>query len=441
VKQDRYRAEFLWEKYCKCDEFDTERYEQQLLEQFRPMVRGLVFRVRHAIGWLFPQHDVHDFFVLAELAFVLAIRQLKHDRVDVRAFLGCLRPRCLSLFLKQLRSEFEFSSSLVWEQVLRGRSSSSVLEIVRADKLEDLLAPSDDGDDDESRDELWLASPHTDLDPQSSLELKELAQEIWSRLCAGELRIPERWQQSDELIAFLRECGLQVGEVDYKRMLRRNKARRLRAQVKNNNHNPDKGAKPSAGAGCAGRMALAVQCKQSQREQFPRQHLMDRHDRILSGITRAFRSAGLDVAPVGAEYGGQQYDPDLFVKPRHEQLGFYLELKTPQRERIAIDLDEWTYFRTLGNVLVLAVWADGRCAVVEIGRDRPLFWGAAADDCIPVLAADQLRELDAPLKLFERGDPSYTSNKPFIIYRPQHTYKTLEQALAAVLRKAGIRGG
>gem|GEM_PF-6663612 len=436
LKQDRFRAEFLWDKYCKCDEFDSERYEQRLLEQFRPMLRGLVFRVRHAIGWLFPSHDVHDFFVLAELAFVLAIRQLKAEQVGVRAFLGCLRTRCLSLFLKQLRSEFEFSSSVVWEQVLRGSSPSSVRAIVCADKIEDLLAPSDDeADDDEPRDELWLSSPHPDLDPQSSLELRELAQEIWSRLCSGELRVPERWQQSDELIAFLRECGLQIGEVDYKRILRRNKARRMRAQVNNNPDKPDKGAKPSVGAGCAGRWRLAVQ----QCKQFPRQHLMDRHDRILSGITRAFRSAGLDVAPVGAEYGGEQYDPDLFVKPRHEQLGFYLELKTPQRERIAIDLDEWTYFRTLGNVLVLGVWADGRCAVVDIERDRPLFWGAASDDRIPVLAAEQLREMDVPLRLFDRGDPSYTSNKPFIIYRPQHTYKTLELALAAVLRRAGVR--
>jgi hypothetical protein len=168
---------------------------------------------------------------------------------------------------------------------------------------------------------------------------------------------------------------------------------------------------------------------------------MDRHDRILSGIVRAFRSAGLDVVPAGAEYGGKQYDPDLFVKPRHEQLGFYLEIKTPQRERIAIDLDEWLHFRVLRDVLVLAVWSSGRCAVVDIERDRPLFWGAAADDCIPVLAADQLRELDVPLRLFERGSPQYTSNKPFIIYRPRRVFRSLEQALAALLRKAGISGG
>jgi hypothetical protein len=79
---------------------------------------------------------------------------------------------------------------------------------------------------------LWPASLLRDLDPQSALELKELAQEIWAGLCAGELRVPERWQQKDELIAFLREYGLAVSELDYKRMLRRNKARRMRASAR-----------------------------------------------------------------------------------------------------------------------------------------------------------------------------------------------------------------
>jgi hypothetical protein len=399
-------------------------------------LRGLVFRVRHAIGWLFPQHDIHDFFVLGELSFVLAIRELKRDRVDVRAFLGCLRTRCLSLFLKQLRSEFEFSSSMVWDELSRcAELPSGAMAIILSEKIEDLLAPDPDEDGDDPRDELWLASNHPELDPPLALELRELAREIWAGLCCGELRIPQRWQQGDELIAFLRECGLRVGEADYKRMLRRNKARRLRAQVKNNN--PDKGAKPSAGVGCAGRWRLAVQ----QCKQFPRQHLMERHDRILSGIAHAFRSAGLDAAPAGAEYGGERFDPDLFVKPRYESHGFYLEVKTPQGANIAIDLDEWTYFRTLGNVLVLAVWGDGRIAVLDMDSDSPAFWGAAADDRIPALAAEQLRVLDVPLKLFERGDPSYTSNKPFIIYRPRHAYRTLEQALAALLRKVGISGG
>ena len=234
---DRERVDFLWDRYCKCyDEFDSDRYEQQLLEQFRPMLRGLVFRVRHAIGWLFPQHDIHDFFVLGELAFVLAARSLKSEQVAPKQFVGCLRTRCLFRMLKLLRAEFEFPSSAVWDLAVRGAElPSSILAIICCDRIEDLLAQSDD-----EQDELWPASPHPDLDPQSALELRELAQEIWSKLCAGELRVPERWQQGDELVAFLRECGLQIGEVDYKRMLRRNKARRLRAQVKN--HNPDKGA-------------------------------------------------------------------------------------------------------------------------------------------------------------------------------------------------------
>ena len=236
---DRERVDFLWDRYCKCAEFDSERLEQQLVEQFRPLLRGLAFRLRHGVGWLFPQHDVHDFFVLGELAFVLAIRSLKSEQVAPAQFVGCLRTRCLFQFWHLLRSEFDIPSSVVWEQVVRGERPSDVQAIIRCAKLEDLLAP-DPAEDDEPRDELWLASKHRDLEPESALELKVLAHEIWSKLCAGELRIPERWQQGDELVAFLRECGLQISELDYKRMLRRNKARRLRAQVKNNN--PDKGA-------------------------------------------------------------------------------------------------------------------------------------------------------------------------------------------------------
>ena len=179
-----------------------------------------------------------------------------------------------------------------------------------------------------------------------------------------------------------------------------------------------------------GPVALAVQCEINP---FPRQHLMDRHDRILRRVVHVLRYAGLDVVPSGAEYGGDRFDPDLFVKPRHDQLGFYLEIKTPQAGNIAIDLDEWSYFRALGNVLVLAVWANGRCAVVDVDRHRPLFWGASADDRIPVLAVDQLRRMDVPLRLFERGDASYTSNKPFVVLRPRHVYPSLERALASAL--------
>jgi hypothetical protein len=196
------------------------------------MLRGLVFKLRSAIGWLFPSHDIQDYFVLAELSFVLAVRDLAASGVS--DFLRVVRRHTLCILLKLLRSEFEFSSSLVWGSVLRGEQLCSVRAIVCADKIEDLLAPSADeaDEDDDQRDELWLASPHSDLDPPLALELKELAQSIWAGLCAGELRVPGRWQQGDELIAFLRECGLQVSEADYKRMLRRNKARRMRAQVR-----------------------------------------------------------------------------------------------------------------------------------------------------------------------------------------------------------------
>ena len=168
---------------------------------------------------------------------------------------------------------------------------------------------------------------------------------------------------------------------------------------------------------------------------------MDRHDRILRRVVGVLRHAGLDVVPVGREYGGEQFDPDLFVRPRYEPYGFYLEIKTPQGNNIAIDLDEWLHFRVLGDVLVLAVWLDGKCAVVDIERDRPLFWGASADDRIPVLAVDQLRRMDVPLRQFEHGDASYTSNKPFVVLRPRHVYPSLDQALAVVVRKAGVCGG
>jgi len=172
----------------------------------------------------------------------------------------------------------------------------------------------------------------------------------------------------------------------------------------------------------------------------PRKHLMDRHDQIVATVATEIQQLGFDVIRAGYEAGGQPYDPDLFVKS-HDSLGFYLELKHPDGPNVAIDLDEWLHFRILRDVLVLAVFGDGRCALVDIDRDRPTFWGAANDDCIPVLAADQLRMLDVPLQLFERGDPKYTSNKPFIIYRPRRVYQALDQALAAVLRKVGIRGG
>jgi hypothetical protein len=169
-----------------------------------------------------------------------------------------------------------------------------------------------------------------------------------------------------------------------------------------------------------------------------RRNLVGRHNQIVASVAAEFRRLGFDCIRSGYEAGGGWFDPDLFVKTRHEQLGFYLELKTPQRERIAIDLDEWLHFRVLRDVVVLAVWADGQCAVVDVDRDRPTFWGAAADDRIPVLAADQLRMLDVPLQLFERGDPSYTSSKPFIIYRPNRQFNSLREAIEFVV---GIKAG
>ena len=184
-----------------------------------------------------------------------------------------------------------------------------------------------------------------------------------------------------------------------------------------------------------------IRVSASSNTKFPRQHLMDRHDRILTSVARAIRAAGLDVMLAGFEHGGRRFDPDLFVRQPAGGIGFYIEIKCPSGPNIAIDLDPWLHFRVLGDVLVLGVWDDGRIAVLDVDSDRPSFWGAAPDDKIPVLAAEQLRVLDVPLRQFERGDPSYTSNKPFIIYRPRRVFLSLNQALAVVLRKAGISGG
>jgi len=172
-----------------------------------------------------------------------------------------------------------------------------------------------------------------------------------------------------------------------------------------------------------------------------RHHLVERHNQIVDAVADEFRQLGFDVIRSGYEAGGGWYDPDLFVQQPDGGMGFFIEIKAPQSANIAIDLDEWLRFRILRDVLVLAVFGDSRFAVLNLDSDCPAFWGAAADDCIPVLAADQLRVLDVPLRLFKRGDPKYTSNKPFIIYRPRRVYQALDQALAAVLRKVGIRGG
>jgi hypothetical protein len=169
----------------------------------------------------------------------------------------------------------------------------------------------------------------------------------------------------------------------------------------------------------------------------PRKHLMVRHDQIVAAVADEFRKYGFDVIHTGYECGGRPYDPDLFIQPA-DGLGFYLELKRPDGPNIAIDLDPWLHYRILRDVLVLGVWADGRCAVVDIDSDRPTFWGAATDDHIPVLAAAQLIELDVPLKPRARSDPRQSSNKPFVVFKRYQQFNSLREAVEFVV---GIKAG
>jgi len=169
-----------------------------------------------------------------------------------------------------------------------------------------------------------------------------------------------------------------------------------------------------------------------------RQPLIERHNQIVAAVADEFRQLGYDVVRAGYEAGGQPYDPDLFVCDPAGGLGFYLELKRPDGHNIAIDLGPWLHFRILGDVLVLAVWANGRFALVDVDNDRPSFWGAAADDRIPVLAAGQLIELDVPLKLFKRGSPHYTSNKPFVVFKSLRQFDSIREAIDYIIDiKAG----
>jgi hypothetical protein len=169
----------------------------------------------------------------------------------------------------------------------------------------------------------------------------------------------------------------------------------------------------------------------------PRQHLIQRHDRILATVASEFQQLGFDVIRSGYEAGGRPYDPDLFIKPP-DSLGFYLEIKHPDGPNIAIDLDPWLHYRILRDVLVMAVWGDGRCAVIDVDNDRPLFWGAADDDCIPVLAADQLRVLDVPLRPRSRGDTRRSSNKPFVVFKIPRQFDSIREAIAYIIDiKAG----
>jgi len=165
----------------------------------------------------------------------------------------------------------------------------------------------------------------------------------------------------------------------------------------------------------------------------PRRHLLSRHDRILATAASEFRQLGFDVIRTGYEAGGQPYDPDLFVQQPANGLGFFLELKRPDGPNVAIDLDPWLHFRILRDVLVLAVWADGRCALLDIDRDSPLFWGAAPDDKIPVLAACELAALNVPLKFFARGTPDTTSNKPFVVFKHYQQFNSLREAIEFII--------
>lgn len=173
----------------------------------------------------------------------------------------------------------------------------------------------------------------------------------------------------------------------------------------------------------------------------PRQHLKDRHNNIVAAVANEFERLGFDVVRAGYEAGGHWFDPDLFIQQPAGDMGFFIEVKAPQSANIAIDLDEWFRFRELKDVTVLAVFDDGRTAVLDVDNDRPYFWGAAADDCIPVLAAGQLIELDVPLRLFKRGDPKYTSNKPFVVFRSPRQFDSLREAIDFILQiKVGGSG-
>jgi len=164
-----------------------------------------------------------------------------------------------------------------------------------------------------------------------------------------------------------------------------------------------------------------------------RHHLVERHNQIVDAVADEFRQLGFDVIRSGYEAGGGWYDPDLFVQQPDGGMGFFIEIKAPQSANIAIDLDEWLRFRILRDVLVLAVFGDSRFAVLNLDSDCPAFWGAAADDCIPVLAADQLRVLDVPLRLFKRGTPDTTSNKPFVVFKHYQQFNSLREAIEFII--------
>jgi len=172
---------------------------------------------------------------------------------------------------------------------------------------------------------------------------------------------------------------------------------------------------------------------------FPRQHLKDQHDSLLVEIELMLRSQGVDVVRCGAEAGGHLYAPDLFVRPSSGN-GFYLDLKLPVGPRIGLALDEWLYFRLLGDVFLLAVRAEGsgyKASIVSVDQDKPLFLGASREDFIPVMAYSELKSMDVAIRFFQRGDPGSTSNKPFVVYRPRLVFPSSESAIDFILRQAG----
>jgi len=169
-----------------------------------------------------------------------------------------------------------------------------------------------------------------------------------------------------------------------------------------------------------------------------RHHLKDRHNQIVEAVSNEFQQLGFDVVRSGYEAGGHWFDPDLFVRQPAGGIGFYIEIKCPSGPNIAVDLEAWSRYRTLGDVFIVTVWDDGRIAVLDVEADRPSFWGAAPDDKIPVLAACELAALNVPLKLFARGTPDTTSNKPFVVFRSPRQFDSLREAIDYIIDiKAG----
>jgi hypothetical protein len=111
----------------------------------------------------------------------------------------------------------------------------------------------------------------------------------------------------------------------------------------------------------------------TQTHNHPRQHLKDRHNLVVSAVSAEFRKYGFDVVRTGYEAGGQPFDPDLFVCAPVGGLGFYVEIKCPSGPNVAIDLEAWLWYRTIGDVFVVAVFGNDRCAVLDVAADIPAY--------------------------------------------------------------------